>query len=119
MLKCGDTFLLPKSAYHIEHLWIVLTEPEPITQLAVCVNVTSKTRYCDTTVVLKPGCHTFIKHESVINYSDARQMDIGKVYQVVTTKNPQSFAFGIYDSCSEALLSTIQAGLLKSPHVKH
>lgn len=116
MLCCGNTFLLPKSAYLVEHLWIVITEPEAETSNAVCVNVTTRNRYSETTVVLAPGDHPFINHDSVINYRDARKLNLAQVYEVLTTKMPQRFAFGIYDPCSPQLLKRIQDGLLASPH---
>ena len=117
MLRCGDTFLLPKSAYAVEHLWIVITDPEPETNKAVCVNITSRSGYSEAAVLVQPSEHPFVKHESVINYRDACELDLGKVFQVLTTKTPQRFAFGIYDPCSPELLRRIQDGLLSSPHV--
>lgn len=118
MLRCGDTFLLPKSAYEVEHLWIVITDPEPDSNKAVCVNITSRNSFSETTVILKKGDHPFIKHESVINYADARELDLGKVYEVLNTPTRQRFAFGICDPCSPELLRRIQDGLLVSRYVK-
>ena len=78
MLTCGDTFLIPKRGKDIEHLWIVITEPDADGN-AVCVSVTAKRSYSDTTVVLSAGEHPFIKHESAIHYADARILDLEKV----------------------------------------
>jgi CTP:molybdopterin cytidylyltransferase MocA len=77
-LKCGDTFLLPKSSSDTEHLWIVITEPDANGQ-SVCVNITTRQSYSETTVILKAGDHPFVTHESVIFYTDARIVDLLKV----------------------------------------
>ena len=44
--------------------------------IAVCVNVSRGKPHSDTTVILQRGDHSFVTHESVINYQDAREMPI-------------------------------------------
>lgn len=75
MLSCGDTFLIPKSVNAVEHLWIVVTDPDPATFQSVCVNVTTSTGKFEKLVTLLPGDHPFIKHESVVFYADAQMLD--------------------------------------------
>jgi hypothetical protein len=78
-LRCGDTFLVPKSSDQTEHLWIVITPPEVGTAKAVCVSVTTSRAYSETTAVLQRGDHPFVNHESVIYYQDARILDLNLV----------------------------------------
>lgn len=112
-LNCGDTFLIPKSARDTEHLWIIVTEIDATTSKAVCVNVTTRQSYSDTTLVLQVGDHAFIKHESVVNYLDAREMPINLVEQALQTRTNQ-FVCEPRDPCSVALLNRIQQGLITS-----
>ena len=112
-LNCGDTFLIPKSARDTEHLWIIVTEIDASTNRAVCVNVTTRQSYSDTTLVLQVGDHAFIQHESVVNYSDAREMPIDLVEQALQTRTNQ-FVCERRDPCTAALLNRIQQGLITS-----
>ena len=114
MLKSGDTFLLPKTSAAIEHLWVVLTDPD-LDQLAVCVNITTSQGHSDTIVVLKPGDHSFIKKESVVHYPDAQLLNLKSVQAALDAK-AKSFVCTQHDPCSAKLLKRIRDGLLKSPH---
>jgi len=50
LLKVGDTFLLPKTSFETEHLWIIVAElPDP-PRRAICVNVTSQRAHSDPTL---------------------------------------------------------------------
>ena len=51
------------------HLWIVVTEPDPV------VSVTTLRNSKDQTVILRVGDHPFILHESTIFYGDAMIVD--------------------------------------------
>lgn len=112
-LRCGDTFLMPKSGRAVEHLWVILTEIDQATRTAICVNVTTKQSHSETTVVLKAGDHPFIKHDSVINFSDAREMPIDPVEQALSRRTVQ-FVCQPHDPCSAALLERIRKGLIAS-----
>lgn len=85
-LQCGDCFLIPKSGGATEHLWIVVTEIDTRTRKAICVNVTTLRTHSDTTCILKPGDHPFVKHDPVINFSGAREMPIDLVEQALDAK---------------------------------
>ena len=63
----------------IEHLWAIVTEIDATTNKAICVNVTTQQSYSDTTCILKPGDHPFVKHDSVINFLDSREMPVDRV----------------------------------------
>ena len=114
-LKCGDTFLLPKTSGDREHLWIVITDPDLATNKAVCVNVTTQQTYSDSTCVLQPGDHPFISHTSVIFYQDARELDLTLVEKALTT-GIKDFVCQAHDPCSEHLLRRIRQGLIASKH---
>jgi len=114
LLRCGDTFLLPKLSHLVEHLWIIITEPEPETNRAACVNITTRQRHSETTVVLQVGDHPFIKKgESVVYYVDAKILDLNLVEKILETKTAQ-FTCAQHQPCSAALLKRIQGGLLES-----
>lgn len=114
MFTLGDTFLAPKTSYATEHLWIVITEPQD--NKAVCVNVTSSHSFAEKTTVLNVGDHPFIKHESVIRYSDAKLIDLKAVEAAIAARQ-MKFVCKQLEPCSEELLKRIQEGLLKSKQV--
>ena len=84
-LKCGDTFLLPKSSSDIEHLWIVIAEVDVVMKKAVCVNVTTRKSHSDISCVLDVGDHPFVKWPSVIFYQDAREIDLSLVEKALNS----------------------------------
>lgn len=71
-IEPGFTILLPKPSHNVPHLWVVLTEPVGPEGEVVIVNLTSKKAFSDATVVLNRGDHPFVRHPTVVNYSDAR-----------------------------------------------
>ncbi len=113
MIRCGETVLLRKPNTAIEHLWIVLTEAETDSGLAVIVNITSVQSHSrpDLTVVLRKGDHPFVTHDSIILYSDSRPADLRLVE--VGIKNGH---FSQHAPCSIELLKRVQEGLLRSDH---
>jgi hypothetical protein len=90
-----------------------LSEEYTSTGIAVCVNVSSRKPHSDTTVILQRGDHSFVTHESVINYQDAREMPINLVEQALTARTSQ-FVCVPHDPCSPELLGRIRDGLVKS-----
>lgn len=92
---------------------MIVTEIDASTGIAVCVNVTSRKPHSDATVVLQHGDHSFVTHESVINYQDAREMPINLVEQALATRTSQ-FVCVPHDPCSPELLARIRDGLVKS-----
>ncbi|MEC4815829.1 MAG: hypothetical protein SAK29_21525 [Scytonema sp. PMC 1069.18] len=113
----GTCILIPKPGHDKRHLWIVLTEPnkiltEPNKDIlqVVIVNVTTLREGSDTTVILTPGEHRFIRHESVIYYNDAMFAPVDPLCQLAKQKG-----YKFDDDCSDELLERIQRGLLVSP----
>ncbi len=118
MLRLGDTFLLPTPRQNTPHLWIVITEPDAEGK-AICLNITTRQPFSETTVVLNAGDHPFITHESVVYYSDARSLDVRIVEEAM--KGQHGFVDIVcqqHEPCSVQLLRRIQGGLLASPFVK-
>lgn len=76
-------FLLPKKSSATGHLWIIITDPDPKTSGAVCVNVTSRKPDSETTVIIAAGEHPFVTRESVIYYKDARIIALSAVEQML------------------------------------
>lgn len=71
-LNIGDAFLL-STPPNDKHLFVVIAPTQNGKYL--CANVTSKHSNSDTSCVLQQGDHPFIRHDSVINYKKAREVD--------------------------------------------
>lgn len=91
----------------------MVTHPEPGTDLAVFVNVTTRRSQSDATVILRPADHTFIKRESVVYYSDAQLLDLNKVQEALDAQVTQ-YPCVQCDPCSPTVLAMVQQGLLSS-----
>ena len=61
------------------------------------------------------GSHQFIKHDSVVNYPDARILDLQAVQTALDAK-PTAYTCKGHHPCDAELLLRIQCGILKSPH---
>ena len=74
------------------------------------VNFTSRRSHSDATVVLKAGEHPFVRHDTVVNYQDARCTDsqvlIEACMQGVISK---------HEPCDSLVLKKIQRGFANSP----
>ena len=68
----GDTFKIAKSPKATKHLWVVLTDPDDEVQHVAMVNLTTRREHSDSTVLLYPGDHEFVEHETAVQYKDAR-----------------------------------------------
>lgn len=117
MLELGDTFLLPKPNQTIEHLWIVITERDPKTHEAVCVNISSTKDYTpefDKTLELEVQEHPYITLPSVVFYKDARVLVLDKIDTMLAMKQ-QTIVCVQKERCSPELLKKIQNALPNSP----
>jgi hypothetical protein len=63
MLSCGDTFLTGDEEDEDLHLWIIISPPKE--GEVVTVSVTTRRSKSEALVVLAPGDHPFVKHQSV------------------------------------------------------
>ena len=88
--RTGASFYAPKYRIYKEpHLWVILTEPSSDPQKTIIVSVTTKRSYSDTTVILGPGDHPFIRHQSVISYSDAKIAFVDKIQLAIVNDDAE------------------------------
>ena len=113
-MDCGDSFLMPApGGAATPHLWIVVTEPDRQTHLCAIVSVTTLRNSKDQTVILRPGDHPFIRHDSTIYYGDAMIVD--------TRRLASEIAAGlavVRDKCAQSTLKLVQDGVLASPFTR-
>ncbi len=109
MAGLGDSFVLPKPGRETEHLWVLITQPNPQTHEAIMVNVTSLRPHSDTTTVLNPGDHPFVRKPSVIFYADALLVDTRHLDAAV-----QRGAYHTHAAFQPAAIARIHAGLTTS-----
>src|SRR5260370_18578464 len=110
MLGLWDTLLLPRPGQDIPYLWVILTEPDSHTRRAVMVNLTTKRPHSDVTLILRPGDHPFVRHETVVSYADARMVDAGQLEAAISSGLCRK-----HQAVDAATLKRIQEGLIKSP----
>lgn len=75
MLNLGDTVMLPKPGDEKEHLWALITAPDPESGDSVMVNLTTQRPHSDTTTIIRAGGHPFVDRPTVVFYADARMVD--------------------------------------------
>lgn len=95
------------------HLWIVVTEPHPPSNLCGIVSVTTLRNSKDQTVILRVGDHPFIRHESTIFYGDAMIVDAERL------ENEIAAGLAVRrDPCPAATLKLVQQGVNASPFTR-
>lgn len=110
-LNIGDCLILEKpDRYSISHLWLVITEPFGSPSRVIIVGLTTQRDGSDTTLVLTPGNHAFVRHPTVVFYADAREVEVNLLERLVALDTSRLHA----DPCSGDLLSRIRDGLLES-----
>jgi hypothetical protein len=110
-LTIGDTFLL-RTPPNDHHLFVAIARTS--SGKSLCVNVTSYHSNSDTSCVLNPGDHYFIKNKSVINYGDAREIE------AITIANLINSGFcTLKGTVSTNVLRKIQQGGLNSKMSKN
>ena len=113
-MECGDTFLIPApGGVAIPHLWIVVTKPAPDTNLCAIVSVTTLRNSKDQTVLLRPGDHPFIRHDSTIFYGDAMIVDALRL----NTECAAGLAIA-REKCPLQILKLVQDGVSASPFTR-
>jgi hypothetical protein len=111
-MACGDSFLMPApGGTQTSHLWVFVTEREPVTHQAVIVSVTTLREGKDQTLILRKGEHPFLTHESVVAYRHARIVDCR-----VLDGNLAAGTIQGHETCSAKLLKDIQDGIFASQH---
>jgi hypothetical protein len=113
-MDCGDTFLMPApGGVATPHLWIVVTQPDPRTHLCAIVSVTTLRNSKDRTVILRPGDHPFVRHDSTIFYGDAMIVDVLRLEAEIAA----GLAV-VREKCSAATLKLVQDGVVASPFTR-
>lgn len=112
-----NTLLVPIPAPTCKHLFIVLTSAKGDPPVVVMVNITTRRPTSDSTVILTPSDHSFIKHESVIAFEHADIFEVSKLENGLNKG-----LLSKYPDISNSLFTVIKQGLLCSPrtpqHIK-
>lgn len=117
--RAGDTLLMPSGSQG-SHLFVLLNDPKTFPgygsrEHVVLVNlstVQAHTPY-DTTCVLQPGSHAFVKQTSFVYYRGVRIEPVDHLVKLV-----QQGYFQPHDPMPAAEFATILAGLVASPFTK-
>jgi hypothetical protein len=107
--RLADSFWVQTTHEPVEHLWILITKPNPLNDSSIWVNVTTARPGSDRTTVLQPGDHPAIRHESVIFYRGAKLVDLVKLQGLIQAAKARRES-----RCPGSLLLKIQAGVLAS-----
>jgi molybdopterin-guanine dinucleotide biosynthesis protein A len=110
----GSALLLREPNRTKFHLWFVLTDPEGVDGLMIAVMVCTMKVFADETVLLEPGDHPFIKHESYVAYTSAKYVKRSRIE--IALRSHHCF---LKQSMSPPLLKRVQDGLLTSPYTVH
>jgi len=110
MAGLGDSFMLPKPGQETEHLWVLITKPDPATHEALMVTLTTQRPHSDTTTILNVDEHPFVQKPSVIFYADARIVDTRLLDAAV-----QRGACRMHAPFQPPVITRIQAGIATSP----
>ncbi len=105
-----NTLLVPIPSRSCKHLFIVLTAPKGRPPVVVMVNITTRRPTSDTSVILTPGAHPFVKHESVVAYEHASIFEVEKLENGL-----RNGSLIKYPDISNALFTMVKQGLLNSP----
>ena len=68
-MNVGDAFLMEHPRGGVKHLFFVVSKPESNRVLLVHVCSIKPGRECDTSCVIRPEEHPFVKHDSFVVYS--------------------------------------------------
>ena len=74
-MQAGECFLIGGHGL-TPHLWIVLTQPSGDPARVLIASCTSRKPWSDDTILLDRGDHPFIRHETVIAYTEVRIVEV-------------------------------------------
>ena len=110
----GWSILIPSGPGRKKHLFFVLNEVEDKREWSVVLApVSSMREKGDSTCILKPGDHPFIKHKSFVEYGQCRTDSLTHLEQQVKSGNWER-----KDDASQRLIERIIDGLFDSPQTK-
>ena len=111
VVGAGRAILLSEPPLYKPHLWFVLTDPEGNPETVVAVMLRTATKFTDSTLLLNPGDHPFVHHESSVHYSTARPLSVAAILSAIKTGRCH-----LRDDASRELLVRLRKGLLDSPY---
>ena len=114
MLKLGDCLLFKTNfdefGFIQNHLFIIVLEPQGITQNIIIVNIDKHTSpKQDQTTILQPGDHDFINLQSYVNYGRAKIISYDKLEEYVRRGEAR-----LYPPLENILLQRVCEGILRS-----
>lgn len=111
-MQQGDTFLGGGEIHGEHHLWLIINDPAAHHNLALIVNVTTLRLDAESTCLVAPGEHPFVKHDSYVRFAGARQARVADLAAAVKKGllKPQQAA-------SKTLLEKIRTGAQASPQL--
>ncbi len=102
-MQCGTSFLMPApGGSATPHLWIIITDPDP---QCVIVSLSTLRHAKDQTVILRPGDHPFVQHDTMVFYLDARIVDVNVLQALVDDRSAV-----LHADCPASTLKLIQSG---------
>jgi hypothetical protein len=108
MIAAGRTVLLSRNGMG-EHLWMILTDPDALTQKVVMVALVTERDHTDHTVRLDVGHHPFIRHPTNVDYGTATFAPSAALEAGITAGGAE-----IHADLSNGLLRRVRTGLLVS-----
>ena len=109
LVRAGRALLLRESPDAKPHLWFVITDPEGTPPRVIAVMLRTAQHFTDPTVVLAPGDHPFIHHESSVHYSTARWFSVNAISKAFLAGH-----CSLQADMSAPLLTRVRDGLLRS-----
>lgn len=117
-IKAGSTLVWIEPPEAGPHLWIVLTDPEPKSDIVVVVRVETRKKHTENSVILAKGEHPYLtKEQSSVEFSTALPVRASRLEQVLGTHSG-----ALQPSVPPGVLDRVRGGLIASPftprHVK-
>ncbi len=109
-MKQGDTFLGGEEVHGEDHLWLIINDPSAHADVALIVNVSTLRPNAETTCIVQPGEHPFIKNDSYVRYRSARGVKVADLAGAV-----KRGLLKPHQAASKAFLEKVRAGAKVSP----
>lgn len=110
IIGAGSTLYITDGAG--PHLWLVLSDPVggAVRGWVVTVMIVTHKKWSDDTVILQPGDHPFVRHESSVNYSTACERKVDLILRQMHRNRCE-----LRETLDGEILARVQQGLLDSP----
>ena len=109
-MRQGDTFLGGGEVHGEDHLWLIINDPSAHAGVALIVNVSTLRPNAETTCIVHPGEHPFLRHDSYIRYGSGRGVKVADLVEAV-----KRGLLKPHQAASKALLEKARAGAKASP----